>query len=69
LNMHVSLEFFNTSTSKLLINLFKLVEKFKAEEFEPNIFWYYDEEDEDMLEAGKDYQSILRIPFHVVPIE
>jgi hypothetical protein len=66
LEMHVSLEFFNTSSGKLLINIFKLIEKFKIDEFEPSIFWYYDENDEDMFQAGQDFQSILKIPFHVV---
>lgn len=66
LNLHVSLEFFNTSSSKLLINIFKLIEKIKNENFEPAIFWYYEENDEDMLQAGKDYQSIIKIPFHLV---
>jgi hypothetical protein len=66
LNLHVSLEFFNTSSGKLLINIFKLIEKFKNDSLEPNIFWYYDESDEDMFQAGKDYQSIIRIPFHIV---
>jgi len=66
LNLHVSLEFFNTSSGKLLINMFKLIEKFKNDGFEPNIFWYYDEVDEDMFQAGQDYQSIVRTPFHVV---
>ena len=66
LDMHVSLEFFNTSSGKLLINIFKLIEKFKTDELVPNIFWYYDETDEDMFQAGQDFQSILKIPFHVV---
>ena len=66
LEFHVSLEFFNTSSGKLLINIFKMVEKFKTDEFEPNIFWYYDENDEDMFQAGQDFQSIMKIPFHVV---
>ena len=66
LEMHVSLEFFNTSSGKLLINIFKLIEKFKTDELVPNIFWYYDETDEDMFQAGQDFQSILKIPFHVV---
>jgi hypothetical protein len=66
MNMHVNLEFFNTSSSKLLINIFRLVEKFKNENLEPNIFWYYEEGDEDMFQAGKDYQSIIRTPFHLV---
>ena len=32
------------------------------------IFWYYEEDDEDMLEAGEDYESIIRIPFKMVEI-
>ena len=68
LNLHISLEFFNTSSGKLLINMFKIIEKFKTESFEPSIFWYYDENDEDMFQAGQDFQSILKIPFHVVQI-
>jgi Domain of unknown function (DUF1987). len=66
LNLHVNFEFFNTSSSKLLITIFKQIEKFKSDGFEPNIFWYYDESDEDMFQSGKDYQSILKIPFHIM---
>ncbi|MBO7596417.1 MAG: SiaC family regulatory phosphoprotein [Bacteroidales bacterium] len=32
------------------------------------INWYYEEDDEDMLEAGEDYQSILKLPFKMVEI-
>ncbi len=33
------------------------------------INWYYEEDDEDMLEAGEDYQSILKIPFKMIELE
>jgi hypothetical protein len=26
----------------------------------------YDEPDEDMLEAGEDYQSIIKVPFNLI---
>jgi hypothetical protein len=32
------------------------------------INWYYEEDDEDMLEAGEDYESIIRIPFKMIEI-
>lgn len=67
LEVHVKLEFFNTASANILINIFKHIEKLKSEELTPAIFWYYDESDEDSYQAGLDYQSIIRIPFHVVP--
>jgi len=30
------------------------------------INWYYEKDDEDMLEAGEDYESIIRVPFKMV---
>ena len=31
--------------------------------------WYYEEDDEDMLEAGEDYEAIVSIPFDKISIE
>ncbi len=31
--------------------------------------WYYEEDDEDMFEAGEDYQSIINIPFKMIEME
>lgn len=68
-NVIIQLEYFNTSSSKCILDVFKKLEnlhnKSKAEVV---INWYYEEDDEDMLEAGEDYQSILKIPFKMVEI-
>lgn len=63
IELHVQLEYFNTSSSKCLLDLFKRLEPFgdKAE-----IHWHYEAEDEDMLEAGEDYQAILDVNFVMV---
>jgi hypothetical protein len=31
--------------------------------------WLYEEEDEDMMEAGDDYQTIVKIPFVIEKIQ
>ena len=32
------------------------------------IKWYYNEADEDILEAGEDYQALVGIPFEIIKI-
>ena len=59
----VQLEYFNTSSSKCLLDLFKKMEFMSKSGNEIIINWYYEEDDEDMLEAGEDYQSIINVPF------
>ncbi len=34
-----------------------------------NITWFYKEEDEDMAEAGDDYQTIVKLPFEIKKVE
>ena len=31
--------------------------------------WHYEADDEDMLEAGEDYQAIINLPFKMIQIE
>ena len=69
-NVKIQLEYFNTSSSKCILDVFKKLEEIhKKEGKEVVINWYYEEDDEDMLEAGEDYQSILKIPFRMIEIE
>ena len=54
--LDVRLEYFNTSSSKNLLEIFKLV---KDAENGNSINWHYDWEDEDMQEAGEDFIFII----------
>jgi ribonucleotide reductase alpha subunit len=63
INFTFKLEYFNTSTSKIILHLFRILESFHKNGTEVKIIWFYDKIDEDLREAGKDYQSILKIPF------
>jgi hypothetical protein len=33
------------------------------------VLWHYEEDDEDMLEAGEDYAGIINIPFKMMLIK
>lgn len=68
-NVNIQLEYFNTSSSKCILDVFKKLETVYKNRNEVIINWYYEEDDEDMLEAGEDYQSILKIPFKMIEIE
>jgi len=68
-NVNIQLEYFNTSSSKCILDVFKKLEAIYKSGNDVVINWYYEEDDEDMLEAGEDYQSIIKIPFKMIEIE
>jgi len=63
--VQVQLEYFNTSSSKCLLDLFKRLEVSNSLE----VLWYFDSDDEDMLEAGEDYDHIVGLPFKFVEVD
>lgn len=65
----VKLEYFNTSSSKCILDLFKKLEKLNDSETVVAVNWYFEEDDEDMEEAGEDYQAIIRLPFSMIEVE
>lgn len=65
--VEVKLEYFNTSSSKHLLDMFKKLERLSSNGRQVVINWHYDQEDEDMYEVGQDYQVIVKIPFKLIP--
>ena len=62
----IQLEYFNTSSSKCILDVFKKLEAIHKGNHEIIVNWYYEEDDEDMLEAGEDYESIIRVLFKMM---
>jgi len=62
-NVMFKLEYFNTASSKLLLDILMKFEDIANDGNEVLISWYYMEDDEDMLEAGEEYSEIVDIPF------
>ncbi|MCF8335192.1 MAG: DUF1987 domain-containing protein [Bacteroidales bacterium] len=60
------LVYFNTASSKLLLDILMKLEEMHENGNEVLIKWYYPEDDEDMQEAGEEYAEIVDIPFEQV---
>jgi len=64
-----SFEYFNTSSSKCLFDVFKRLSKIDDAGKSVTINWFYEEDDEDMMEAGEDYADLLDLDFNFKEIE
>lgn len=55
----IDLEFFSTASSKSILEMFRLVKQKVVKEYHKKFIveWVYD--DEDLLEAGEDYESMV----------
>ena len=57
--LDVNLEYFNTSSSKCIYEIFRLLQQ-KSEEGTVTIKWYFEEGDFDMEETGENYNAMLQ---------
>lgn len=63
------LEYFNTSSSKCILDVLRKMEKLHVAGNEVVVKWYYEEDDEDMKEAGENYQRIVNVPIQLSLID
>lgn len=67
---NIHLEYFNTSSSKCILDILKKLRNLdQAGKTKIVVNWYYDEDDEDMLEAGEDYREIVNLYFNMIPVK
>jgi hypothetical protein len=63
-NFEVRLEYFNSATSTMLLEVIYCLERIiKDKGMKVTVIWYYLEDDDDMLEVGKEYSEMVEIPF------
>lgn len=60
------LEYFNTASAKMLLDLFFKLEDINEAGTDVKIIWNYLDDDEDMLEAGEEFDEIVEIDFEFV---
>jgi hypothetical protein len=59
INIEFNLDYFNTSVSKQLLDLFRNFENNHRIE-KINILWMYEDGDDEMLESGEVYEEMLK---------
>ena len=65
----VKLEYFNTSSSKLLYEIFKRFENIKKAGNNINVKWYFESDDADLEEDGKMFADLVNVPIEMVSVE
>jgi hypothetical protein len=60
------LTYFNTASSKIILDILTQFEEMIEEGHEVMVRWHYPEEDEDMKEAGEEYSEMVDVPFEMV---
>lgn len=66
--VNVQFDYFNTSSSKCILDILKRIDRLDDMGKDVLIKWYYDENDEDMMEAGEDYSDLLEAPFELMTL-
>ena len=61
------LEYFNTSSTSHFLRLIKRLEKMYTDGRNAVVKWYYEDDDEDMKEAGEDFKLLSKLPIQILP--
>jgi len=61
--------YFNTSSSKLILDMMRKFASMYSDGHDIEIHWYYTEDDEDMLEAGEIYAERVKVPLKLINYE
>jgi hypothetical protein len=63
-----NVEYFNTSSSRFILDIIFIFNSFYKDDLNVKIIWEYISGDEDMLEAGKEYENMTNIPFEFIEL-
>ncbi|MGL1885723.1 MAG: DUF1987 domain-containing protein [Reichenbachiella sp.] len=68
LTVNMAFEYFNTSSSKCLFNILRKLESVEKLGKKVVVNWYFENEDEDMREAGEDFGSFFGYEFNYIEV-
>ena len=65
--LNFQLDYFNTSSAKIIADILKKLDKLQDTGLSNVVVnWYYQDIDEDMLEAGEDYMTFTKTVFNLI---
>jgi hypothetical protein len=66
LDLRIDLDYFNTASSKVLLDIFMKLEEAMENGTSTSVTWVYPSTDADMHEAGVEYSELVSVPFSIV---
>jgi hypothetical protein len=67
--VEIELEYLNSGTSKYVLRILKKLKDIESEGYGLKIHWVYEEGDDDILERGEYYASILELEIDFIEVE
>jgi len=65
MELSIKLEYFNTASSKLILDILLKLEEVFQNGTQLKVKWYFLPSDTDMKEAGEEYSEIVGLPFEI----
>ena len=65
----IELEYFNSGSSKAILHILRALVDIAKKGHKMTINWYYEEGDDDIMERGEYYESILETKFNFIETE
>ena len=67
--LDLKLTYFNTVSAKFLLRIMTKMEKLSGLGNDVKIRWFYNEGDDEMEEAGEEFENILKVKFELISIK
>ncbi len=58
--------YFNTATSKLIQDILIKLEELSTKGYNVKVLWFYEEDDEDMLDIGEEFKDYVDLDFEII---
>jgi SiaC family regulatory phosphoprotein len=65
----LKLDYCNSSSTKAIADVLEVLEELYKKGSKVEVRWMYMEDDDDMLDVGKEFQEIIKIPFAFVSLK
>ncbi|MDX2432228.1 MAG: DUF1987 domain-containing protein [Bacteroides sp.] len=69
LNFSFNFEYFNSTSAKYILDIFKILNSINSSGKAVNVSWHYEEDDEDMYEVGMEMSRMAGIDFEYVKVD
>lgn len=64
--VNIDLEYFNTSSAKIILIFIKTLSKIKQSGYDLKVNWYYEEDDEEIIDSGHNFALSSKVKFQFI---
>lgn len=61
--------YFNSSSAKFVYDIVMLLHEMQNSNIPLKIYWYFDEDDDELKEAGEELSDMANVPFHYIEVK